>query len=90
MKLRRSKLKNPQRCNALVRLRRAVKLRQITRQPCQVCGAERVEAYLLPPYERYKAPWDKVPEIEWFCHGHHPRRASASNVILYEEFDGEE
>lgn len=90
MRKRRQKIKHPERRHAIHRVRYAISRGYITRLPCEVCGRTNSEMFLEEPYDQYKAPWDKVPRIRFFCHGHHPRRASADNTITYEEFDVEE
>lgn len=49
-----------------------IRIGRLTRQPCEVCGAERVDAH----HDDYSKPLD----VRWLCRGHHLKhhRARAS------------
>lgn len=90
MQNKRYRMRYPERWDALRRIRYAVSIHKVKRKPCEVCGNHRVEAFIQAPYEAYCSPWADAPAIRWYCHGHHPNRASADNEITYEEFDDED
>jgi len=52
-----------QRLKARKAARRAVRQGTLFRQPCEVCGAERVEAH----HDDYSKP----REVRWLCRAHH-------------------
>lgn len=55
--------RNRQRLKATQKVYQAVKRGKLTRQPCEVCGAEKVEAH----HPNYAFPLD----VMWLCRKHH-------------------
>jgi len=58
-----SKKRHPEHERARLHLRNAVARGRITKQPCEVCGAARVDAH-HPDYS-------KPLEVRWLCRKHH-------------------
>jgi hypothetical protein len=55
--------KHPEKINARIKTRAAIKKGVLTRQPCKVCGNPKVEAH----HDDYSKPFD----VRWLCHKHH-------------------
>lgn len=90
LRRKRQEILHKDRRKAISRIRYAIKCGKIERLPCEVCGKARSEMFIKEPYDKYAPPWEDAPRIRWYCHGHHPRRASSNNTITYEEFDVED
>lgn len=56
---------DPKKRSARNKLNAAIRNNQITRQPCEVCGKEKVDAH----HDDY----DKPLEVRWLCRTHHSR-----------------
>lgn len=87
LKARRYQLLYPERYKAIQRVRYAIRRGYIKRTPCKICGSTPTEMFLDEPYTQYGKPWDKCPPVAFYCHMHHPRKASVNDTITYEEFD---
>ena len=57
------RLRNPEKVAARAKVRAAIKRGELTRQPCEVCGKEEVEAH----HDDYSRPLD----VRWLCAEHH-------------------
>jgi hypothetical protein len=55
--------KHPERHTAHCQVRKAIRSGRLTRQPCEVCGCEKVEAH----HEDYGQPLNVI----WLCRTHH-------------------
>jgi len=64
--------KHPERKSAQTKLHRAVKNGDVQKQPCWVCGAERVEAH----HPDYSMPLAVV----WLCPSHHKQAHAIANI----------
>lgn len=76
------KAKNPEKRHAHRVVNHAIKMGRLVPQPCEVCGAEVVEAH----HDDYSAPLD----VRWLCREHHmalhreeraKNRAEGENVV---------
>lgn len=55
--------KYPEKYKARYLIKNAVMLGKITKKPCEVCGAVKVESH----HDDYSKPFD----VRWLCHRHH-------------------
>ena len=56
---------NPEKRRAQVAAQRAVKKGLLVKQPCEVCGAKKVQGH----HDSYDK--DKQLDVRWLCHKHH-------------------
>ena len=61
--VRRSQLRHPERTRARIHVHNAIARGKMTKEPCVVCGKEKVEAH-HPDYT-------KPLEVIWYCRLHH-------------------
>jgi len=55
--------RHPDKYKARYIVRNAVRLGQLTKEPCEICGSTEVESH----HDDYSKPL----EVRWFCHQHH-------------------
>jgi hypothetical protein len=56
-------IKYPEKYMARYKLRNAVRLGRVHKEPCEICGSLEVESH----HDDYSKPLD----VRWFCHQHH-------------------
>jgi hypothetical protein len=61
---KRQRKKNPKRFRAGVAVGRAVRSGKLTKQPCEVCGSNKI-------VEGHHDDYDKPLEVRWLCQKHH-------------------
>ena len=68
---RRWRERNPEKRKAQVAVGNALRDRRLVREPCEVCGAEKVHAH----HDDYSRPL----EVRWLCRQHHAERHRTIN-----------